>query len=222
MTADDVIASTRRGAESGAASLATPQLLARLSRWKRRIADRARGQVTPERLVAQGLELGEGAFISRTAYIDPGHPWLITIGDWATISGGVIILAHDASMQRVTRRTLIARVRIGSHAFIGAGAIILPGSTIGDYSIVGAGAVVSGDIPARSIAVGSPARVIGDVESTARRHELAASQAPTWPHEGWTVGHGITEERKLAQRSALDDGAVGYLELPDSRSAVGD
>ena len=124
---------------------------------KRRVADRVRGQLSPDRLVALGLELGEGAFIARTAYVDPGFPWLITVGEEATLGPGVIILAHDASMQRHVRRTLIAPVVIGRRAFIGAGAIILPGSRIGDDSIVGAGAVVSGE-SAGGGGRGNPAR----------------------------------------------------------------
>jgi maltose O-acetyltransferase len=185
-----------------------------LSGLKRRIVDRARGQLSPDHLVALGLELGTGAFISRTAYIDPGFPWLITIGDEATLAPGVIILAHDASMQRHMRHTLIAPVVIGKRAFIGAGAIILAGSRVGDNAILGAGAVVSGDIPAGSIVAGNPAKIIGDVESTSQRHRRAASAAPRWPHEGWTLTHGITEERKQVQRRALVAGAVGYLEVP--------
>lgn len=47
---------------------------------------------------------------------------------------------------------------------------MLPGVTIGENSIVGAGAVVTSDIPADSIAVGNPARVIRSVtEGDAKR-----------------------------------------------------
>lgn len=45
-------------------------------------------------------------------------------------------------------------VWIGGHAVIGAGV------TVGKNSIIGAGSVVTGDIPANSVAVGNPARVI--------------------------------------------------------------
>ena len=51
-------------------------------------------------------------------------------------------------------------VRIGDDCWIGGGAIICPGVTIGPRSIIGAGAVVTRDIPADSLAVGNPARVI--------------------------------------------------------------
>jgi maltose O-acetyltransferase len=50
-------------------------------------------------------------------------------------------------------------ITIGANVWIGSGAIILPGVTIGDSAVIGAGAVVSRDVPARSVAVGNPARV---------------------------------------------------------------
>ena len=46
---------------------------------------------------------------------------------------------------------------------IGGGAIIMPGVTIGEDSVIGAGSVVTRDIPVRSLAVGSPAKVIREL-----------------------------------------------------------
>lgn len=51
-------------------------------------------------------------------------------------------------------------VTIGNSVWIGGNAVILPGVTIGDRCVIGAGAVVSRDIPAGSVAVGNPARVV--------------------------------------------------------------
>lgn len=51
-------------------------------------------------------------------------------------------------------------VHIGQRCWIGGGVTICPGVTIGDRSVIGAGAVVVHDIPADSLAVGNPARVI--------------------------------------------------------------
>lgn len=53
-------------------------------------------------------------------------------------------------------------VFIDSDSFIGAGAIILPGSNIGKYCIIGSGAVVKGTIEDYSIVIGNPAKKIGD------------------------------------------------------------
>ncbi len=49
---------------------------------------------------------------------------------------------------------------IGNHVWIGARCILLGGATIGDFAILAAGSVVSFEIPAYSIAVGNPARVV--------------------------------------------------------------
>jgi maltose O-acetyltransferase len=182
-----------------------------LRRVIRRSLGRLRGEVSIDRLVAQGLELGRGTFIARGVYIDPGHPWLISVGAESGLSPGVVVMAHDASMRRHMGFTRIARVAIGDRVFVGAGAIILPGTRIGDGSIVGAGAVVRGDVPPGSMVVGNPAKVVSDVESVAEWHRQAATQAPVWPHEGWMAGRGITEARKRAQREALAGGVSGYL-----------
>lgn len=51
-------------------------------------------------------------------------------------------------------------VVIESNVWLGEGVVVLPGVNIGKASIIGANSVVSRDIPANSIAVGNPARVI--------------------------------------------------------------
>jgi acetyltransferase-like isoleucine patch superfamily enzyme len=51
-------------------------------------------------------------------------------------------------------------IRIEDDAWIGVGAIILDNVCVGNGAVIGAGAVVTGDIPAFSIAVGNPAQVI--------------------------------------------------------------
>jgi carbonic anhydrase/acetyltransferase-like protein (isoleucine patch superfamily) len=53
---------------------------------------------------------------------------------------------------------------IKSGARIGVGVILLPHITIGENALVGAGSVVTKDVPARAVVVGSPAKVIGDVD----------------------------------------------------------
>jgi maltose O-acetyltransferase len=183
-----------------------------LERISRRGLQRLRGEQNVDRLVAAGLELGRRTFIARGVYLDPNHPWLITIGDDTGLSPGTIVMVHDASMKHHVGRTRIARVEIGKRVFVGAGAIILPGSRIGDDSIVGAGAVVRGDVPPGSLVVGNPAKVVQDVASVADWHRMVAEGAPVWPHEGWTIERGITEERKREQREALAGGISGYLE----------
>ena len=72
---------------------------------------------------------------------------------------------HPTDPVNRAKYTEIAKtVRIGSDVWIGGGAIILPGVTIGDNTIIGAGSVVTKDIPANSIAVGNPCKVIRQLD----------------------------------------------------------
>jgi len=57
-------------------------------------------------------------------------------------------------------RTFALSVTIEDGCWIGGGVIILPGVTIGQGSVIGAGSVVTKNIPANSLAVGNPCRVI--------------------------------------------------------------
>jgi acetyltransferase-like isoleucine patch superfamily enzyme len=70
----------------------------------------------------------------------------------------------DPSQPVLTQRRTSSGVSIGAGAWLGAGAKILDGVTVGARAVVGAGAVVRSDVPAGAIAVGVPARVIGERE----------------------------------------------------------
>ena len=59
-----------------------------------------------------------------------------------------------------TREIICGNVEIGDKVWIGENVAVLLGVSIGESSIIGANSVVTKDIPAFSIAVGSPARVI--------------------------------------------------------------
>lgn len=59
--------------------------------------------------------------------------------------------------------SVTARVVIGRSVWIGSNVTLLPGLTIGDHAVVGAGSLVTKDVPAGTVAVGSPARVMRSV-----------------------------------------------------------
>jgi acetyltransferase-like isoleucine patch superfamily enzyme len=109
-------------------------------------------------------------YIHYDAYIDVMGG--IDIYKEVVISTKVIILSHDysynvgihASNHPFFDASIRKKVILNEYCFIGAGAIILPGSKIGAYSVIGAGAVVKGDIPPYSIVVGNPAKIIGNTK----------------------------------------------------------
>lgn len=90
----------------------------------------------------------------------------IFIGDDVMIGPNVTIstAGHpiDPSLRRRVGQFNIP-VRIGNGVWIGAGVIVLPGVTIGDNSVIGAGSVVTRDIPANVVALGSPCRVLREI-----------------------------------------------------------
>jgi acetyltransferase-like isoleucine patch superfamily enzyme len=83
-----------------------------------------------------------------------------------------VVTTNDNYMGRTEKRkTLMKGPTIRRSARIGGGSILCPGIEIGEEAFVGAGAVVTRDVPARKVVVGSPARVLRDV----RPDELRAN-----------------------------------------------
>ena len=64
------------------------------------------------------------------------------------------------------RHTYALPVTIEDGCWIGGGVIILPGVTIGRGSVIGAGSVVTKSIPANSLAVGNPCKVIRKINTS--------------------------------------------------------
>ena len=86
----------------------------------------------------------------------------VTIGSNVFIGPGVHIYTATHPTNAVERQTVefAKPVSIGNDCWIGGNAIIFSGVTIGDGCTIGAGSVVTKDIPANSLAVGNPAKVI--------------------------------------------------------------
>jgi maltose O-acetyltransferase len=139
---------------------------------------RLRGEQTLGRLRRQGLRAQTPLQLAAEGAIDARFAWAIEIGASSIIASGVRIIAHDAAIKRLIGYTEVRPVVIGERCYIGAGAIVLPGAVIGDDAIIGAGAIVRGEIPPGTLAVGNPAKVIGDVAGLRERHmALMASTA---------------------------------------------
>ncbi|WP_070964093.1 sugar O-acetyltransferase [Vibrio sonorensis] len=91
----------------------------------------------------------------------------VNIGEYVQIGPGAILttVGHPLDMaERCLPEAAGNSINIGDNVWIGAGAIVLGGVSIGDRSVIGAGAVVTKDIPADSVAVGNPAKVIKTIE----------------------------------------------------------
>lgn len=92
---------------------------------------------------------------------------LVTIGDTVMFGPNVSILAATHETEVQSRRDNIEYAKpitIGDDCWIGGHVVILPGVTIGQGCTIGASSVVTRDIPAWSVAMGSPARVVKKVK----------------------------------------------------------
>ncbi|SBS71229.1 acyltransferase [uncultured Microbacterium sp.] len=114
--------------------------------------------------VGVGLTVGDRSSFNASCFI--GCSGRVTIGSDVMFGPGVQVFSENhvhADARRPIKEQGVERsfVVVEDDCWIGANSIITAGVTIGRGSIVGAGSVVTRDIPPGSVAVGAPARVIG-------------------------------------------------------------
>lgn len=130
-------------------------MLRKIKLWIKRLVQ---GTVTVEELRKYGAVIGNNVELWSNK-IDKGHAFLLEIGNNVTISDARILL-HDGSTQIFLGYSKVGKVVIGDNVFVGADAIILPGTKIGSNVVIGAGAIVKGEIPNNSVVIGVPGRVV--------------------------------------------------------------
>lgn len=104
------------------------------------------------------LVIGERVFINTGSTVVANHS--IEIGDDCRIGDLVAIFDTDYHSLEPSRPIRMAPVRLGKNVWVGRSATILPGVTIGDHAAIAAGSIVTGDVPARTLVAGVPARPI--------------------------------------------------------------
>lgn len=178
--------------------------------WIKEFVYRLRGEYTTEKLVSMGMQVGKNFKRLNGVILDPGHCWLIEIGDNVTMAPRVHILCHDASTKTFLNFTKIGRVTIGNNVFIGAESVVLPGVTIGSNVVIGANSTVTRDIPENSVAVGSPARVISTLDAYLEKERSRMNNAPCYGEE-FTLRRNVSMEKRMKQKQDLR-GKMGYID----------
>lgn len=122
--------------------------------------DRFATLIHPTAIIPKGLcQIGNGVLFAPLAQLSPD----------TTISDNCILLAnsfvgHDSFLDHfahiATNSVIGANVKVGIAVHIGSNATLREKITIGDFSLIGAGTVVLKDVPANSVVVGNPGRII--------------------------------------------------------------
>jgi acetyltransferase-like isoleucine patch superfamily enzyme len=118
--------------------------------------------------IQKDVEVGSNCKISSHSFLCSG----VRIEDGVFIGHGVMFINDmypsainkDGSVQSAKDWICIS-TRVRLNASIGTNATILAGVRIGEHALIGAGAVVTHDVPDYAIVAGVPARFMGDVRS---------------------------------------------------------
>ena len=113
------------------------------------------------------IQFGENVFVNADVNMtDLGG---IILEDHVLIGPKVILATVNHLEKPQDRRGLSAQpIRVKVNAWVGAGAIILPGVTIGKNAIISAGAVVTKDVPDNTIVAGVPAKIMRKIEQSGK------------------------------------------------------
>ena len=134
-------------------------------------------RTSPKRYIrflrSKGIKIGENIWVTadvKSLSIDITRPSLIEIGDNVRLNKNLTILTHDGGYYVLQHKykefiSQSGRVKIGDNVYFGRNCSVFKNVTIGDNVIIGNGSIVTKSIPSNSVAVGSPAKVVGTIES---------------------------------------------------------
>lgn len=117
-----------------------------------------------------GAKVGKDVYVGSYVWVDENRANLITIDDHAHITHKTILLCHKRDLTDYCVGDDYAKlpykyghIHLCRGCSTGTGTLIMPGVTIGEGAIVGAGSLVVKDIPAWTVAVGRPAKVVKEI-----------------------------------------------------------
>ena len=114
--------------------------------------------------IQRGVLIGADCKIQSHTFICDG----VTIDDEVFVGHNVTFI-NDRYPRAFNTAWQIVPTLVRRGASIGANATVVCGTVIGEYAMVGAGCLVSGDVPAHTLVLGNPMRVVGHVCRCGRR-----------------------------------------------------
>jgi acetyltransferase-like isoleucine patch superfamily enzyme len=126
------------------------------------------------------LSIGPGTLLTQSTVSLGNHVYIgsycnvgnVEIGDGTLLADQVHIITGYHGIDRLDipikdQPTTQRRIKIGADSWIGSGAVVL--ADVGSHCVIGAGSVVTKPIADYAIAVGNPAKPIGDRRERAAR-----------------------------------------------------
>jgi acetyltransferase-like isoleucine patch superfamily enzyme len=127
-------------------------------------------KLRPSLMRRMGCKVGKGCFIGDHVRIDQGHADMITLEDSVSVASGTRLLCHQRDFTHyyvgsdyMKLGYTIKPVVLKKGCLVGMESFVMPGVTVGEGAIVGAGSLVAKDIPAWTVAVGRPAKVVREI-----------------------------------------------------------
>lgn len=136
-----------------------PQKLFRLNpkvKWPVHFTSRVQ---SPER-ITKGIMCDPGDGLNTYIQANNG----IFFGSNIELGPGVTIISANHNTENLRKHDTAKPIVIGNNVWIGANSTILPEVNIGNNVTIGANSLVNKDIPANSIAVGNPCKVVKQKE----------------------------------------------------------
>lgn len=168
--------------------------------WEFNMTRPSQGEKRQEMLRGMFAEIGENCYIEppfhsnwggrhvhfgnnvyanfNLTLVDDTH---IYVGDGTMLGPGVTLCTAAHPILPELREKVYQYnlpVRIGKNCWLGAGVTVLPGVSIGDGTVVGAGSVVTKDLPAGVVAVGTPCRAVREIGEQDREFFRKGARIP--------------------------------------------
>ena len=117
-----------------------------------------------------GCKVGKNVFIGSHVSFDSGHADLIELEDHVHIAAHSILLCHQRDLSNYCVGDDYAklgyktgRITLKKGCLLGTHTMVMPGVTVGEGALIGAYSLVTKDIPAWTIAMGRPAKVVKQI-----------------------------------------------------------
>lgn len=126
--------------------------------------------IHPQAVIIGDVQIGDNCYIAAGAVLRGDYGTIIiqtgsNIQDNCTVHAQPGMTAFLGERSHIGHGAIIHGPTFGKHVTVGMGAIVMDNSEIGDNAVIGAGALVTErmKIPANSMALGSPARVVKEI-----------------------------------------------------------